>query len=286
MKKSLFLFLFFGVVIINCFSQQGPKWSVGGNAINSGEFLGTTNAADLIFKTNNSERFKIDANGNIVVQSFITNNSGIVFSDMNGVLNKLDYSGIATQYLAGDGSFRDIVSFTGWKIIRNDVVNINTGNIGIGILSAQYKLDVFGDARISNNLYVGGGIVIADKVQASSQVTTMSVVADSLSVSTNTSFAGDVKANNKLNVQGNATFMGSIGLGVTTPGEKLEVVGNTKISSNTSVGGDLILSNVTGSNGLAYIDSTGAFKIIAGTMSPHPGVPLPVIHVPEAWNII
>jgi|GEM_PF-5889970 len=286
MKKSLFLFLFFGVVIINCFSQQGPKWSVGGNAINSGEFLGTTNAADLIFKTNNSERFKIDANGNIVVQSFITNNSGIVFSDMNGVLNKLDYSGIATQYLAGDGSFRDIVSFTGWKIIGNDVVNINNGNIGIGILSPQYKLDVFGDARISNNLYVGGGIVIADKVQASSQVTTMSVVADSLSVSTNTSFAGDVKANNKLNVQGNATFMGSIGLGVTTPGEKLEVVGNTKISSNTSVGGDLILSNVTGSNGLAYIDSTGAFKIIAGTMSPHPGVPLPVIHVPEAWNII
>jgi len=127
--------------------------------------------------------------------------------------------GLPSQYLSGDGTFRDIISFTGWKIIGNDVVNNNTGNIGIGILTPQYKLDVFGDARISNNLYVGGGIIIADKVQASSQVTTMSVVADSLSVSTNTSFAGDVMANNKLNVQGNATFMGSIGLGVTMPGE-------------------------------------------------------------------
>jgi len=94
MKKIILLFVFFGLVTINCFSQQGPKWSVSGNAVNPGEFLGTTNAADLIFKTNNTERFKIDANGNIMVKSFITNNSGIVFSDMNGVLNKLDLNGI------------------------------------------------------------------------------------------------------------------------------------------------------------------------------------------------
>jgi len=36
---------------------------------------------------------------------------------------------------------------------------------------------------------------------------------------------------------------------------------------------------------LAYIDSTGAFKIIAGTVTPQPGGTLPVIYVPEAWNI-
>jgi len=57
--------VFFGVITFNCFSQQGTKWSVGGNAVNSGEFFGTTNAMSIVFKTNGSAHMWLSPTGNL-----------------------------------------------------------------------------------------------------------------------------------------------------------------------------------------------------------------------------
>jgi len=216
MKKFILLFVFFSVITFNCFSQQGPKWSVGGNDINSGEFLGTTNAAALVFKTANIERFTIDANGNIVVKSFITNNSGIVFSDINGVLNKLNYSGIATQYLAGDGSFKELSVTTGWVVDHNNVLSVPTGNVGVGVNNPAEKLDVNGNIKASGIVYANGGLVVGTFKQGTAIVTT------------------------------------ALGVGTLTPAEKVDVIGNIKASGNISTSSKVTASAFASNSPLIF----------------------------------
>jgi len=148
---ALFAFTF-SFFTFNSFAQSGQKWATGGNSVSGSDFLGSTNAAALIFKTTNNERFKIDANGNIIVKSFIGSYSGVIYSTATGVLSKLDFSGSQSQYLSGDGTFRDIFGYTGWKILGNDIANSNSGNVGIGTFTPQFKLDVIGDARARDPL--------------------------------------------------------------------------------------------------------------------------------------
>lgn len=93
---------------------------------------------------------------------------------------------------------------------------LSNGNVGIGTPNPIYKLDVTGDARISNNLYVGGGIVITNKVNASSDITTIKLLTDSILVDSTKGFYGTTRFNgivnmqNKLNVFGNATINGTL----------------------------------------------------------------------------
>lgn len=97
----------------------------------------------------------------------------------------------------------------------------DTGYVGIGVLNPQYELDVHGNVRISNNLYVGGGIIITEKVNATTSVITAtlksaSIQADSILMDSTKSFygeskfAGDVKLQSKLDVYGNATVFGDL----------------------------------------------------------------------------
>jgi hypothetical protein len=100
----------------------------------------------------------------------------------------------ATQYLNGLGQWQTlpVAPVSPWVTVGNDVYK-PTGNVGIGTQpSPFYKLDVIGDARISNNLYVGGGLIITDRVNATTEVQ-----------------GGDFIVNNQLNVTGVATFNGS-----------------------------------------------------------------------------
>lgn len=57
-----------------------------------------------------------------------------------------------------------------WTVSGNDILNLNSGNVGIGTSSPQFKLDVFGDVRINNNLFVGGGIISSQTVNATGMV--------------------------------------------------------------------------------------------------------------------
>lgn len=144
-------------------AQNGPPWKPSGNNSSAGDFLGTTNNIDLPFKTNNNVRFTVKANGDVVFNSLASSTSyRLLGIDNNGKLHA--YSGNAIS------NFLDNNNIGVLKKTGNDYY-IPTGNLGLGIApSPSFKLDVIGDARISNNLYVGGGIVITDQVQAATQV--------------------------------------------------------------------------------------------------------------------
>src|SRR5688572_26322700 len=40
-----------------------PNWNTNGNAVSTGDFLGSTNAQPLVVKTNGAERLRVDPNG-------------------------------------------------------------------------------------------------------------------------------------------------------------------------------------------------------------------------------
>jgi hypothetical protein len=127
--------------------------------------LGTTSANSLIFNTNNAEKMRITSNGDVGIGS--NNPTGIgsgyknlvVAGGAGGNLDLSDSSGtvratISTDNSGGNALFID--TRTSHPIIFRTTSNstervriTSGGDIGIGISSPSYKLDVNGTSRVS-----------------------------------------------------------------------------------------------------------------------------------------
>ncbi|MFL5765479.1 MAG: hypothetical protein ACJ77K_16155 [Bacteroidia bacterium] len=202
------------VLSLNAFAQTPAKWSVSGNSITSGDFLGTTNNEDLIIKTNGNTAVKIKANGNFILKSLEGSGNGLVLFDNNGKLNPLVFSGDVNQVLLGDGTFGSVPAGL-WSTGSGGKIYYNGGKVGIGTATPNFKLDVDGDMRVTQDLYLQGALIISDKIQTPKQMKAQTVIADSIimdstrAVYGQANFKGDVKITSKLNVNGNAFFNGS-----------------------------------------------------------------------------
>lgn len=188
MKKQI-LILELVLVSFKVFSQT--NWITNGNTVNNGDWLGTSNSEPLLLKANNNLGIKIKPNGELMFKSLDLNSNsgpnGIVFTDGQGRIFRLNFSGNSTDYLLGNGTWGSISSgANSWNLNGNNLFNNNVGNIGIGTNSPQYKLDVLGDVRISNNLLVGGGIITSQTVNANGEINGGDVhVANNLDVANN-----------------------------------------------------------------------------------------------------
>ena len=65
-------------LLIFSFQLSFAQWSTSGNSLSTGNFLGSTNATDLVFKTNNTTRMIIKSDGNVGIGA--TNTSGFLLS--------------------------------------------------------------------------------------------------------------------------------------------------------------------------------------------------------------
>ncbi|MBK9282756.1 MAG: hypothetical protein IPM51_00365 [Sphingobacteriaceae bacterium] len=190
MRNKLFLFAF-TALFTNAFSQQGPKWATGGNLISNDDFIGTTNNFPMDFRINNTQRMKLGIDGNLVLNNLAGSGNRMLMSDSTGKLFSLPAGGPG-QFLQGNGVWGNLPGgATSWQLIGNDLISTNSGNIGIGTSNPQNKLEVVGDVSISNNLFVGGGLITSQQVDATTMLN-----------------AGDVNATNNLNVSGNSNFSG------------------------------------------------------------------------------
>ncbi len=217
MKKILLLSL----IIFNgyySYAQPGAKWATGLNTLSTGDGFGSSNSQPINFKTNNTLRMVLDASGNLKLVNLIGVGNRFIQTDANG--NIIPFTmGTASQVLYGNGTWGALPTIPAsvWNTSGSNIY-FNTGKVGIGTTTPMYPLDVIGDARISNNLYVGGGIVITDKVNATTEVVTNRVMADSIVTDSTkgfygtSKFNGDVKLQSKLNVDGNATIGGPLKL--------------------------------------------------------------------------
>ncbi|MCX8142713.1 MAG: hypothetical protein N3F62_00500 [Bacteroidia bacterium] len=260
MINAAFITIIFNVS--NVLAQSQNWWRTNGNTPGFSDFLGTSNHSPLIIKTNNLERLRIDANGNIGIGSAnpqylldvngrskfrftayfdsllqcsslkVTQLSGtgsaLLSTDAQGNIQRFNFSGNNQDVLTGNGNWTNVISLLPAPLWQSSGQNIfyNYGYVGIGTSNPLFALDVFGDVRVSNNIYVGGGIVISDKVNAITEVTTSKVLATEATLSKmradsimmdstkaiygNTIVRGDVRLENKLTIQGDAKFNGQV----------------------------------------------------------------------------
>ncbi len=71
----------------NAWSQGGAKWGLNGNSVSGTDFLGTTNNASLIFKTNGSEAARILGNGNFGIGTTTPTEKLEVFGNIRALGN-------------------------------------------------------------------------------------------------------------------------------------------------------------------------------------------------------
>ncbi|MCW3070642.1 MAG: calcium-binding protein [Bacteroidetes bacterium] len=199
----------------NLYSQTPSKWNINGNTIASGEYIGTNNNEDFIIKANNNVAVKIKANGNFILKSLESSGTGLVTFDNNGKLGMLNYTGDATRVLLADGSWGVLPLGSQWEN-NGTKIYYNGGKVGIGTSTPNYKLDVDGDVRITQNLYLQGALVINEKITTPKQMKAASIVTDSIIMDSTKAFYGvskftdPVKLQSKLSVNGDADFLGAL----------------------------------------------------------------------------
>jgi len=274
------------------FSQSQNWWRTNGNTPQSTDYLGTSNNSPLIIKTNNVERLRIAPNGfiginttnpqyvldvngrtklrynvycdsllqcsSLKVDNLMGSGNALLTTDAQGNIIRFNFSGNNNDVLTGNGIWANINSLlppSQWQTSGQNIY-YNQGFVGIGTGNPLFSLDVVGDVRVSNNIYVGGGIVISDKVNAFTEVTAPKMVASEakatklvsdsiimdstkaiygktiiqgdMKVATDADVLGDLRVNNKLTIQGNATIGGDL-----TINNQLKI--NSLVSNDTSL---------------------------------------------------
>src|SRR5690606_19903037 len=146
--------------------------------------------------------------GNLNVnQNFILD--GLLGVGISSPAEKVDVNGnirvsenlISSGVQSGTGQFSSDLS-----VGQNLII---TGNTGLGVANPTEKLDISGNVKASGN-----------------------ILSESMETSTFTGNNGTFNSN--LTVGQNLVTNGNIGIGVNSPSEKLEVIGNIKSSGNIS----------------------------------------------------
>jgi hypothetical protein len=154
--------------------NNSPDWSVNGNSntVATTHFLGTTNNQSLVIKTNNTEKVRINATGEVGIG---TSTPGFPLSFANILGDKISlYSNLGNSYGMGiqsslfqihtTTSTSDIAFGYGSSAVFTENMRIKgNGNVGIGTASPNYKLQVLSNTfmptvqiqNMANNGYSG-----------------------------------------------------------------------------------------------------------------------------------
>jgi len=114
-------------------------WSLNGNSITPGDFLGTTNAQPLVIRTSNVERLRVTATGNVVVQNQAPTG--------------------ATKVIIQAGANQSGVNLLEWQDNLGNILGVIDANglVGIGTATPGQNLHVEGNGSVSA-VFVNGGV--------------------------------------------------------------------------------------------------------------------------------
>ena len=233
------------------FLGGGRAWEVtGNNGILTTNFIGPINNVDFKIRTNNIERMTIETNGYVGIRTTVPNSQ----LHVNGT------AGVTAFRVQNNGSSKFTVASNGGTTIGifYDTPPTNGlyvhGNTGIGIASPVYKLDVFGNARISTNLGVGVAPSTTFRIYAGSGsaygiYAYGSTMGGRFMDSNGTSTTYAAYGSWGIYTGQNGYFGGNVGIGTTSPTQKLHVVGNIRFT------GALMPNNLAGTTGQVLVSA-------------------------------
>ncbi len=224
--------------------SPGTPWYLNGNGSTNPptDFLGTTDAKDLVFKTNGTEWMRILSTGNVGIGTTnparklsvqtATNSYGIQHTD--GTVDLMTWVGtdVTLSGELGTNSNHALRFFTN-SLTRMSIDN--AGNVGIGTTSPAGNLEIKSAANAHESLYMNtttagyaNSLVFqeAGTIKASIQHNP-TVIAGGLLFNTN---GGASPANTKMVIDAS----GNVGIGTTGPTEKLDVLGGNLLVRNST----------------------------------------------------
>ena len=140
-------------------------------------------------------------------------------------------------------------------------VNYANGNLGINVPSATHKLHVGGNAKVNDDLIVGGDANVTGEVISQELTVTAHANIDSLDVTNDLLVSGDAVVSGDTELDGDANVAGYLGVGTDTPGYRATVYNNTTTDSFAIVAGQNNDTNeFTGVGLTGFIDQNGAVK--------------------------
>ena len=165
----------------------------------------------------------------------------------------------------------DKVTFKGVGNTSNAVIDTTTGKIGVGVDSPDANLHVLGNCFVSTNFELGGTMSMGTvTVRAQHELSAITATGNTTphtvefqNATTGFVTTGNVSVGKELTVSGNVevgtanlfvdTVNSRVGVGTTTPGSALDVVGDAAISSNLEV-----------ANSKFSLDTNGTLKHFGG----------------------
>lgn len=246
-----------GMLRYNSTTQQfegygNSNWGSLGGLIDVGQTTYATaenfpgaNNKQLRFFTSNIERMRIESNGIINVSSHILPTSNIAYD-------------------LGSSNFR----------FRDLYLSGNTINLGNTLISA--------DSITSN-------ITFTDKnnptISRSLTAPTVNLVSGSYSGNLNITPTGNLSMFTNSIERLSVTNSGNLGIGVTNPSAKLQVIGDGNISTNLTVGGTL---GITGLSTLSTLNVSGATNLVtsSGNVGIGTNAPAVKLHINSTDGII
>ncbi|MBS1618328.1 MAG: tail fiber domain-containing protein, partial [Bacteroidetes bacterium] len=244
-------------------------WSLTGNSGTTPgtNFLGTTNATDLVIKTNNSEAMRVSANGYVGIGTTAPNYQLEVATgtgDYTTAVSILPSTSASSKraaiklddwYVLQDVFGSNYKNFSIYQASSNaQRITIDTnGYVGIGTNGPAAKLDVNGKAKTINFQMTSGatnGYILQSDASGNGTWVNPTSLAPTVTAGTGLSYSGTT-LNSVWTQSGNNIYnnnSGFVGIGTTSPGVPVDV----QATQNTNEGSYYYLSSGgTGSSSCA-----------------------------------
>jgi hypothetical protein len=209
-------------------------WNIIGNSgtVAGTNFLGTTDAIDLVFKRNNIEWFRLSgASGNLVTIADATIN-GMTIGRGGGNIGFNTAIGFSVLQNNTTGS-NNTANWI-WSLLANNAGSYNTANGWYSLFNnttgnyntANGQNSLYDNSTGSNNTALGYNTARGITTGSGNTILGANVTALASNLSNNIIIA-DGNGNQRINV----IATGDMGIGTATPGAKLEVAGQVRIAT-------------------------------------------------------